>query len=459
MGLDDPRFVPREELLALRPHPPEGLRLAGLWVVGDLCGLRRTTVAVVGSRAPSEAGRRRAADLARALAAAGVCVISGLALGIDAAAHEGALEAAKGRGRATESPAATGEAVGSTPDSGTARGLSGATPESQRCVGEAAAGLSFAGPGLSFAGPGLSFAGPGSTIGILGGGHRCFFPRRNVRLAEAIVAAGGAVVSPYSPDDPARPAQFLQRNGIVAGLADAVVVVEAAARSGALNTAGWAAARGIPVFAVPGDPDRVKAAGCNALIRDGAILVRDAADVLGDLGLQIALPGILPPDGVLGPRSGPQYPAAASAGASASGASTRAPGGSAPALLSGGAGSGGPLSGGAGSGGPLSGGAGSGGPLSGGAGSGGPLGGGAARSILAALEEPRSVDAIVEATGLEPGAVLAALVGLELAGAVERREDLAYARTAAPRAEGARGTAASARAGTVGRATRAKGTS
>jgi DNA processing protein len=93
------------------------------------------------------------------------------------------------------------------------------------------------------------------------------------------------VLSPYPPEHPAYPWQFLARNGIVAALADGVVVVEAAARSGALNTASWAADRGVPVMAFPGDVDRPKAAGCNALIRDGATLVRDAADVLAQLGL------------------------------------------------------------------------------------------------------------------------------------------------------------------------------
>jgi len=106
-----------------------------------------------------------------------------------------------------------------------------------------------------------------------------------MRLAEAMVAAGGAVLSPYAPDEPARPHHFLQRNGIVAGLADAVVIVEAAERSGALNTAGWAASFGIDVLAYPGDVDRPKAAGCNALIRDGATLVRGPADVLAAIGL------------------------------------------------------------------------------------------------------------------------------------------------------------------------------
>ena len=77
----------------------------------------------------------------------------------------------------------------------------------------------------------------------------------------------------------------------MAALADGVVVVEAAVRSGALNTASWAADRAIPVMAFPGDVGRPKVAGCLALIRDGATLVRDAADVLAQLGLRGAGPG------------------------------------------------------------------------------------------------------------------------------------------------------------------------
>jgi DNA processing protein len=124
------------------------------------------------------------------------------------------------------------------------------------------------------------------TIGVLGGGHDNFFPSGNRELAERIVAGGGAVVSPYAPEWPARPGQFLQRNAIVAGLSDGVVVVEAAARSGALNTASHAGNLGIPVMAFPGDVDRAKVAGCLALLRDGATLVRDAADILEAIGIQ-----------------------------------------------------------------------------------------------------------------------------------------------------------------------------
>lgn len=219
MDLSEPRFVTLEEVFEGRPGRLERLRARGLWVSGSLAGLKKPAVAVVGCRAPSEAGRRRSHALAEGLAAAGVCVVSGLALGIDGAAHAGALAAG------------------------------------------------------------------GPTIGVLGGGHWRFFPQRNRALAEAMLAAGGAVVSPFPPDEIVRPWQFLARNGIVAALSDAVVVVEAAARSGALNTAGWAADLAIDVCAFPGEVDRPKAAGCNALIRDGALLVRDAADVLAALGV------------------------------------------------------------------------------------------------------------------------------------------------------------------------------
>jgi DNA processing protein len=198
--------------------------LAGLWVAGGLGGLAAPVVAVVGTRVPSEAGRMLARRLAADLGRAGVCIVSGLALGIDAAAHEGALQAGA------------------------------------------------------------------PTIGVLGGGHERFFPPRNEELARRMIAAGGAVVSPFAPDHPAFPHQFLARNGIVAALADAVVIVEAAARSGALNTASWAADRGIPVLAFPGDVDRPQVAGCLELIRDGATLVRHADDVLAELGLTRVLP-------------------------------------------------------------------------------------------------------------------------------------------------------------------------
>jgi DNA processing protein len=219
--VDDPAFVERDVFEALREPRPIVGTWGGLWVCGSLEGLRQPTVAVVGTRAATLYGRRLATQFATELGQAGCCVLSGLALGIDSAAHQGALAAG--------------------------------TP----------------------------------TIGVLGSGHRRFFPPRNVGLAERMLTGGGAVVSPFAPEERANPWQFLARNSIVAGLSDAVVVIEAPARSGALNTAGWAAGH-IPVLAVPGDVDRPHVAGCHALLRDGAILARNAADVLEALGLNAA---------------------------------------------------------------------------------------------------------------------------------------------------------------------------
>jgi DNA processing protein len=214
--MENPTWYARSIFEALRDPRPLPAVFEGLWATGNLDGLKRPSVAIVGTRAASGYGRATAQRFASELGAAGCCIISGLALGIDSAAHEGALDA-------------------SAP-----------------------------------------------TIGVLGGGHNKFFPRRNRALAERMLAGGGAVLSPFAPEHPAVPHQFLQRNGVVAALADAVVVIEAPARSGALNTAGWAAGR-IPVFAVPGDVDRPHVAGCHALIRDGVTLARNAQDVLDEL--------------------------------------------------------------------------------------------------------------------------------------------------------------------------------
>lgn len=217
--MENLRYEPRARIEQARGRPFEAT--AGLWCSGVLEGLERPCVAIVGTRAATPYGRQLAREFAARLGQAGCCVVSGLALGIDAAAHEGAL----------------------------------------------AAGA--------------------PTIGVLGGGHEHFFPRRNRSLAERMIAQGGAALSPYPPEQPAFRSQFLARNGVVAALADAVVVIEAPERSGALNTAHWAAGR-IPVLAVPGDVDRKHVQGCLALIRDGATLARNAGDVLEALGLPAA---------------------------------------------------------------------------------------------------------------------------------------------------------------------------
>lgn len=173
-------------------------------------------VAIVGSRRPSAAGRGLARELAADLAARGAVIVSGLARGIDAAAHEGALGAG------------------------------------------------------------------GVTVAVLGSAVDRIHPRRNVGLAERI-QADGAVISEYWPGTDAMPWRFPARNRIVAGLSDAVVVVEAASRSGALITADFAMENGSPVLAVPGWPGAAMSAGCNALIRAGAGLCEGADDVVAEI--------------------------------------------------------------------------------------------------------------------------------------------------------------------------------
>ncbi len=187
-----------------------------LWAFGDTALLARPAVALVGARNASSLGLRMAKALAAGLGAAGQVVVSGLARGIDAAAHEAAL--------------ATG------------------------------------------------------TIAVQAGGLDVIYPEENADLTAAIGARGLRISEhPFGLQPQAR--HFPQRNRIVAGLACAVVVVEAAAKSGSLITARDAADQGRDVLAVPGHPFDARAAGCNTLIRDGATLVRSAADVIEALGL------------------------------------------------------------------------------------------------------------------------------------------------------------------------------
>jgi DNA processing protein len=198
-----------------------------LYVRGRLAdGEPAAAVAVVGARAATPAGTALAAAMARDLARWGATVVSGLARGIDTAAHAGALE------------------------------------------------------------------GGGRTVAVLGCGLDRVYPKENTRLASRI-AATGAVVSEFGFGTPPLPEHFPRRNRVIAGWSRAVVVVEAAERSGALNTARWAAEEGRDVFAVPGHPTQPAAAGANQLIRDGAGLVRNAADVAQELGL--AAPPIAAP--------------------------------------------------------------------------------------------------------------------------------------------------------------------
>lgn len=191
-----------------------------IFALGDIELLHAAQVAVVGSRHPTAAGRTLSVRIAGDLARHGLVITSGLAQGIDAAAHEAA------------------------------------------------------------------FAAGGRTIAVCGTGLDICYPARHRALFERI-ARDGLVVSEFAPGTPPRAANFPQRNRIISGLSRGVVVIEAAARSGSLITARHALAQGREVFAVPGSPLNPLAAGCLALIRQGAALVRDAADILPEIGIPI----------------------------------------------------------------------------------------------------------------------------------------------------------------------------
>jgi DNA processing protein len=126
----------------------------------------------------------------------------------------------------------------------------------------------------------------GITIAVLPTPLETISPRSHRDLAEKIVARGGALVSEYSITDPVYKVNFLARNRIVAGLADGVLITEAAARSGTLSTANAALQQGKPVMAVPGNITSAMSVACNNLIKTGATPVTEVGDILHELGLR-----------------------------------------------------------------------------------------------------------------------------------------------------------------------------
>jgi DNA processing protein len=185
-------------------------------LLGDAARLAQPCVALVGARNASGNGHKLARELANGLAAAGWCVVSGLARGIDGAAHQGALAA--GRDKA-------------------------------------------------------------GTIAVVAGGVDNIYPQENAALRERILE-DGLVVSEMPPGFKPRDIHFPRRNRIISGLSKGVVVVEAALRSGSLITARMAAEQGREVMAVPGSPLDPRCRGANRLIREGAALIEDAEQIL-----------------------------------------------------------------------------------------------------------------------------------------------------------------------------------
>jgi DNA processing protein len=197
------------------PDPP-----LMLYVKGRISLLSQTSIAVVGSRNATAQGITNAEKFSEALSEAGLTIVSGMALGIDTAAHQG---------------------------------------------------------GLRFAG-----SNGGSTIAVIGTGADIVYPARNRTLAHQI-AQNGCIISEYPIGMPAIAANFPRRNRIISGLSRGVLVVEAAAQSGSLITARMAAEQGRDVFAIPGSIHSPLSKGCHQLIKQGAKLVESAQDVLEEL--------------------------------------------------------------------------------------------------------------------------------------------------------------------------------
>ncbi|HYN79798.1 MAG TPA: DNA-processing protein DprA [Lamprocystis sp. (in: g-proteobacteria)] len=207
LARDDPRYP---TLLAEIADPP-----TLLYVRGDPLLLAEPQLAIVGSRNPTPTGREITREFATRLAGAGLVITSGLAAGVDGAAHTGALES-------------------------------------------------------------------GKTIAVLGTGPDQVYPAMHRDLARQI-ADQGALVSEFAPGVGPLARNFPRRNRIIAGLSLGTLVTEAALRSGSLITARQAGEQGREVFAVPGSIRNPLARGCHALIRDGARLVEDPAEVLVEL--------------------------------------------------------------------------------------------------------------------------------------------------------------------------------
>ncbi len=197
---------------------PEELRLIAdpplvIFIRGTISSSPR--LAIVGARRATPYGKNFAMSLAESLSAIGISVVSGLARGIDTAAHLGSL---------------SGEA-------------------------------------------------PTAGVAVLGCGVDYYYPPENGELAQRLLAAGGALISEYGVDTPPRDFFFPERNRIISALSEAVIVVEAELRSGALITARVAAEQGKEVFAVPGSVGSPMSRGTNKLIKDGAGMLTEIGDL------------------------------------------------------------------------------------------------------------------------------------------------------------------------------------
>jgi len=186
----------------------------GLYCLGEIPMM--PCISIVGTRIPSMYGKKMARKIASELAESGICIVSGMARGVDSAAHEGALEAG------------------------------------------------------------------GKTLAFLGSGLDIIYPPENLNLYRKIQNSG-AVLSEFPLGRRADRRTFPMRNRLVAGVSLGVIVIESAKAGGSMITARFAAEQGRTVFALPGRVDQAESQGCLDLLRDGATLVRNSADILEEV--------------------------------------------------------------------------------------------------------------------------------------------------------------------------------
>lgn len=205
-----------QQLLQIYDPPPVLFYRGNLNILDN-----KLSIAIVGSRRGDSDGINLGLEFGEDLARRGFLVISGLALGIDSAAHRGALNSGK----------------------------------------------------------------PGATVAILGNGLPEISPPSNKGLAEQILSAGGLVISQFDPHESPFPQNFLDRNRIISGLARAVLVIQATERSGSLVTARYALEQGREVFVIPGNIKNPRYKGSNQILRDGAGIVIEVGDLLEHFGI------------------------------------------------------------------------------------------------------------------------------------------------------------------------------
>ena len=190
-----------------------------LYVLGNFKILKEKAIAIVGSRKATEYGKKVAFQISQELTKENINIVSGLAIGIDTYAHLGAI----------------------------------------------------------------SIQNQASTIAVLGSGIDEMYPKENTELARKIIQTGGCIVSEYPLGTKPNKINFPQRNRIISGLSEGVVVVEASEKSGSLITAEFGIEQGKEIFAVPGNIDNPLNRGTNKLIQDGAKMVLSSKDILEEI--------------------------------------------------------------------------------------------------------------------------------------------------------------------------------